>query len=305
MKRLLSSTASELFAMNKEEKLLAIRSSEGRTIVSEMTMNGAPDALDCASMGELYAAFGADLLLLNKFDVFHPYLENIPAENLEDCICTLKRFTGKLVGLNLEPVNIHNDLKTEQVSICEGRMASEKAAIRAKELGVDYIVLTGNPDTGVDNQTMIEATRLLKKAVGQDVILVVGKMHAAGNLKEAGSHIINKEIIRAFVDAGADIILLPAPGTVPGITLEYVRDLVEYCHSLQVMTLTAIGTSQEDAEIETIRDIALMCKMTGTDLHHIGDAGHAGCVAESIMAYSIAIRGKRHTYNRMSTSVMR
>lgn len=305
MKRMLSSTASELLNMSKEEKLTAIQSSEGRIIVSEMTMNGAPDALDNASIGELYAAFGADMLLLNKFDVFHPFIQNIDGTNSDDCIHTLRSYTGKLVGLNLEPVPDSSDLKTEQVQLCKGCMATVEAAEKAVQLGVDYIVLTGNPDTGVTNAAMIEATKKLKEAVGDKVILIAGKMHAAGCLKEAGANIISKDTIKALVSAGADIILLPAPGTVPGITLDYVCDLVSYCHSLEVMTLTAIGTSQEDADTETLRHIALLCKMSGTDLHHIGDAGHAGCIAESIMTYSIVIRGKRHTYNRMATSVLR
>ena len=33
----------------------------------------------------------------------------------------------------------------------------------------------------------------------------------------------------AFMAAGADIILLPAPGTVPGITQEYAHRLIESC----------------------------------------------------------------------------
>jgi hypothetical protein len=46
--------------------------------------------------------------------------------------------------------------------------------------------------------------------------------------------------------------------------------------------------------------------MTGTDLHHIGDAGYAGvAIPENIMDYSIAIKGKRHTYFRMARSVNR
>ena len=48
-----------------------------------------------------------------------------------------------------------------------------------------------------------------------------------------------------------------------------------------------------------------MCKMCGTDLHHIGDAGWAPVVPDGIMAYSIAIRGKRHTYARMARSINR
>ena len=140
MKRMLSSTASELLNMSKEEKLTAIQSSEGRIIVSEMTMNGAPDALDNASIGELYAAFGADMLLLNKFDVFHPFIQNIDGTNSDDCIHTLRSYTGKLVGLNLEPVPDSSDLKTEQVQLCKGRMATVEAAEKAVQLGVDYIV---------------------------------------------------------------------------------------------------------------------------------------------------------------------
>ena len=82
--------------------------------------------------------------------------------------------------------------------------------------------------------------------------------------------------------------------------------MVEYAHSLGAMTMTAIGTSQEGADEATIRQIALMCKMTGTDLHHIGDAGYVGmALPENIFAYSVAIRGKRHTYTRIASSVNR
>jgi hypothetical protein len=131
-------------------------------------------------------------------------------------------------------------------------------------------------------------------------------MHAAGVLSEGAQNIITKEDILEFVEAGADIILLPAPATVPGITVEYIRELVTYAHSLGALTITAIGTSQEGADTGTIKQIALMCKMTGTDIHHIGDAGFPGmALPENIMAYSIEIRGVRHTYHRMAVSVNR
>jgi hypothetical protein len=47
--------------------------------------------------------------------------------------------------------------------------------------------------------------------------------------------------------------------------------------------------------------------MIGTDIHHIGDAGMSPGMAtpENIMIYSIAIKGKRHTYRRMARSVNR
>jgi len=99
---------------------------------------------------------------------------------------------------------------------------------------------------------------------------------------------------------------MPAPGTVPGVTVEMVRELVSYAHSLGCLTITAIGTSQEGADVATIRQIALMAKMTGTDIHHLGDAGYGGMsLPENIQAYSVAIRGIRHTYRRMAASVNR
>ena len=88
--------------------------------------------------------------------------------------------------------------------------------------------------------------------------------------------------------------------------MEYVRSLVKEAHSRGVLTMTSIGTSQEGADTETIRQIALMCKMAGADIHHIGDTGVPGmALPQNIMAYSIAIRGERHTYHKMAQSVNR
>ena len=39
--------------------------------------------------------------------------------------------------------------------------------------------------------------------------------------------------------------LLPARGTVPGMTVEYIKDLVDFAHENGCMTMTTIGTSQE------------------------------------------------------------
>ena len=187
-----------------------------------------------------------------------------------------------------------------------GRKATLENAKKADEMGVDFILLTGNPGIGVTNEAIEQTLKLYKQELGERLILAAGKMHASGILTEGAEKIITREDIAAFAAAGADIILLPAPGTVPGITMEYVRDLVSFSHSLGCLTITAIGTSQEGADVATIRQIALMCKMTGTDIHHLGDAGYGGmALPENIQAYSIAVRGIRHTYRRMAGSVNR
>lgn len=157
-----------------------------------------------------------------------------------------------------------------------GRRATVENAVKACEMGVDMILLTGNPGNGVSNGAITDTLRRLKAAVGDKVILAAGKMHASGIPSEAGEHIITARDVEEFIGAGADVVLFPAPGTVPGITMEYVRSLVKEAHSRGVLTMTSIGTSQEGADTETICQIALMCKMAGTDIHHLGDSGYTG-----------------------------
>ena len=152
---------------------------------------------------------------------------------------------------------------------------------------------------------MEPAIQSLSNAVGDDLMIIAGKMHAAGSKEEAGNRILSDDWIQRFIQAGADVLLCPAPGTVPGLSLETVSRWVEVAHAHGALTLTAIGTSQESAEPSTIEKIALQCKMTGTDMHHIGDAGLGGINPENLMMYSKAIRGKRHTYLRMARSINR
>ena len=303
MKRLLNCDTSDLVKMNKADKLEAIEASEGRVIVQELSLFHKTQILGPLSDAEVACAFGADLLLFNAFDCENPYIAGVEAEPSE-VARKVKHLTGRMVGLNLEPVG-KSEMIGKQESMVNGRKATIENARKAKELGFDFILLTGNPGTGVDNAAIIEALKQMKSEVGDDLILMAGKMHAAGSKKEAGCNIVTKEQINEFISAGADVILLPAPGTVPGVTFEFVKDMVEYIHENGKLTLTAIGTSQESASKNTIEQIALMCKMTGTDLHHVGDAGIGGMDPENLMAYSVTIRGKRHTWTRMARSINR
>jgi putative N-acetylmannosamine-6-phosphate epimerase len=291
--------------MTKAEKLESIAASEGRVLVTEVIGLLQP-LLFNISNAELACAFGADVLLLNMFDVFEPIFNGIPKVDKNDIVREIKRLTGRLIGINLEPVDNYIETLGEITAISKGRLASVETAVKAYEMGTDMIVLTGNPGTGVSNRAINHSLSEIKKVLGDKVILAAGKMHAAGSLKEAGEGIITVNDVKEFIDSGCDIVLLPAPGTVPGITVEYIKELIKYAHGRGVMTITAIGTSQEGADSDTIKRIALMCKMAGTDIHHIGDAGFPGiAIPENIMDYSIAIKGKRHTYTRMARSVNR
>ena len=306
-KRILNMTPSELKNLEKEELILAIAGSEGRTLACETIGITVPMLTDVTN-AEFAASMGADMILLNMFDVQNPVIYGLPEVDKMETVREVKRLTGRMAGINLEPVDDAYAAENEKTiwAMSAGRYATVENAVLAQKMGVDMIVLTGNPGNGVSNEAIAASLQAISKEIGDNIVLVAGKMHAAGIIGEGGENIITKEDIRLFAEAGADIILMPAPGTVPGITTEYVKNLVSYAHSLGKLTITAIGTSQEGADTDTIKRIAFECKMTGTDMHHIGDSGYVGmALPENIMAYSIAIRGIRHTYHRMAQSVVR
>ena len=305
-KRLLDCYASDFARFTKADLLSSIQKSEGRVIACE-TIGTVPPLLGNVTNAEFAASMGADILLLNLFDVQHPVVQGLPETPPEETIRLLKKLTGRPIGINLEPVSEGAEAETDPLwAMSAGRLATVENALRAKALGVDFILLTGNPGVGVTNEAIVSTLRRFREAVGDSIVLAAGKMHAAGVLTEAAESILTEQDIADFVEAGADILLLPAPGTVPGITMEYAHALIACAHRHGALTITSIGTSQEGADPDTLRRIALMCKMAGTDIHHLGDTGYFGmALAENILAYSIAIRGVRHTYHRMAASVER
>ena len=305
-KRFLDCCASDFAKFTKEDLLESIRKSEGRVLACE-TIGTVQPMLGNVTNAEFVASMGADIILLNMFDVQKPVINGLPACKPEETVRLLKKLTGRPIGINLEPVEEGEEGETDPLwKMSAGRRATVENAQRAKELGVDLILLTGNPGMGVSNPAIVRTLRQFKEAVGDRIVLAAGKMHAAGVLSEAAENIMTEQDVAQFVEAGAEILLLPAPGTVPGITVEYARSLVTCAHKLGALTITALGTSQEGADTDTIKRLALLCKMTGTDLHHLGDAGYAGMsLPENIMAYSVAVRGIRHTYHRMAVSVER
>lgn len=307
MKRYLDCSASELANITKDDLIYAIRASEGRILVSE-TIAVTQPLLNNVTNAELAASQGADILLLNLFDVNQPHIAGLPAEvPPQEALRELQRLTGRVIGVNLEAVDpafatTHNEFW----QITAGRAATAENARKLYELGARMVVLTGNPNNGVSNQAIAESLKLIRDEVGDKLVLITGKMHGAGIVRESGSQLINEQDIALFIENGADIVLVPAPGTIPGMSQEKVAALIAFTQQKGALAMTAIGTSQEGADVQTIRQIALMSKMAGADLHHIGDTGYLGlALPENIFAYSVAIRGVRHTYTRIARSINR
>lgn len=297
MKRIISCYPSDFEHFTKEEFKQAIFASEGRTVVAETVVTAAP-LLEGVTNTEVMAAFGADLIILNEFDVFKPAIRDF--DGGENPIAAIKNLVGRPIGINLEPVDSSAILLEDKLAIAPGRMVSPDSLRRARELGVDFLVLTGNPATGVSVESIKQAIPLAQKHFGG--LVFAGKMHGAG-MRE---NLINIPDLEDYIKLGADGVLIPAPGTVPGITDDLAHQAVTVIHKLGGLTLASIGTSQESADESTIKSIGLGNKRVGFDLHHIGDGGYGRMpIPENITALSITVKGKRHTYFRIAQSLRR
>lgn len=298
MKRIIDIRPSEFGIYSKTEILNSIKAAEGRTLLAEVIAL-APALFYDVSNAELAAAFGADMLLVNMYDTNQPSFDAYPYSGKE-LLKDMRESVGRFVGINLEPIT-NQTVMDEKRSVPKGRQASLENAQKAYDQGAQYVLLTGNPKTGVTNQEIVRSIKEIQQGLGNQLVIMAGKMHSAGIGSETAKAILNQTDIEAFIEAGADVILLPAPGTVPGFSEAYALSLVDFIHENGKLAMSAIGTSQEGADKATIRMIALACKRIGVDIHHIGDAGFMGIAPpENIMQYSTTIRGIRHTYRRMA-----
>lgn len=297
VKRFISSNASEILSMTALELKQSIKASEGRVILSE-NVAFKESYIGDVTNAEIARSFGADLILLNGIDIFQPFVAGLDAK--EDFVQELHRLVGRPIGINLEPVDSQAQMAGERLFIDEGRQASLATIQRAEELGVDFICLTGNPGTGVTNQAIIDTIRVVKENFSG--LLIAGKMHASG----VDEPVADLEAIAQFIEAGVDIVLAPAVGSVPGFDEQDLKQIVRLAHQKGALVMSAIGTSQESADEDIVKQMAIRNKICGVDIQHIGDSGY-GCLApvENIFAMSKALRGQRHTISMISRSINR
>ena len=139
--RLISANSSDLLKMNGEELKQSIKASEGRTVLSENVV--VQPAIDGLTMSEIAAAFGADLILLNLFDVFEPKVSGL--EDQTDVVKKLKALTGRPIGVHVEPVDPDAKMESTKFDLSKGRIATAESMRRAEELGFNFVFFTGNP----------------------------------------------------------------------------------------------------------------------------------------------------------------
>lgn len=297
-KRFISANASEIISMTASELKQSIKASEGRIVMSENVVGREPFIEDITN-AEIARAFGADLILLNGIDVLNPKISGLSSME-ESFVDQLHKLVGRPIGVNLEPVDEEATMAEDRLTIAEGRQANSKTINEIESLGLDFVCLTGNPGTGVTN-TQIEKTISVTRKLFSGLI-IAGKMHGAG----VSESIVDLKTVKSFIKAGADIILVPAVGTVPGFDENELKEIVKAVHKEGALVLSAIGTSQESSDEDTIKQIAIRNKICGVDIQHIGDAGYGGLApVDNIFALSKALRGMRHTASMMARSIHR
>lgn len=211
-KRYLDCNASDLMDLSRTDLLFSLRACEGRILVSETIVTVAP-LLTSVTNAELAASQGADLLLLNLFDIENPKIAGMPADTPpEDVIRKLQHLTGRIIGVNLEAVDKGFSATHEELWMMrQGRFATAANARRLHEMGVGFIVLTGNPGNGISNEAIAESLQEIRAELGEDMVLIAGKMHSAGILPSGSQKLITPDDVEKFIQKGADIILLPPP----------------------------------------------------------------------------------------------
>lgn len=305
-KRLLDCTRSDFEKMNTAELKYAILASEGRTILAQANVKY-DSAIDDMTNVELEAAFGADMIMLNNIN-FKDDTKNIGIEGMN--IKRLKKLVNRPIGVYFECPSkdgIRAYERPDKVDYST-RVVTKENLEFAITSGADFIVIGGNPGRGTTLDVVIESTKFAKEIVGDRAMIWAGKWEDGVIEKVLGDPLAEynaKEIISSLIDAGADVINLPAPGSRHGITTEMIRELVEYTHRYKPGTLAMcfLDSSVEGADEETIRMISIKMKETGADIHAIGDAGYKGlALPENVYQMSISIRGRRFTFRRMGAN---
>lgn len=331
VKRLLNCSPKEMLALNSRELLEAIRMSEGRTILGLARVRGS-NLIQYVSVPEVVAGFGADIVRLNAYDIQNPIFPGLPSKDPKDdepyrdiqvqvgkgwTAREIREMIGRpiSVGLFITPtIYGAKNVDTGFTDVPEQRFGidigfSEERVRMVLDQGFDVLWVAGH---GVSHANRVAAVRAAKKIAEDRIVIESGVPHGPGliyanevpyNLRE----IFTPEMAAELVEAGADIIQYPAAGSLPGFTMSYVGEIVDAIHKAGGLANAGIHNSQEGADVETIRRIAIDNKMLGADMYTLGDAAFNENMGdpEVYMALSIAVKGKRHTYRRMSESILR
>ena len=134
-------------------------------------------------------------------------------------------------------------------------------------------------------------------------------MHGSGVAEE----VMNLTIAQEFINAGVDVLLVPAPYTIPHFEPQDLRQITDYVRQYnqklpiekKVLVMAANGTSQDSSDEATIRQIGLAAKAAGADLQHIGDSFNGVTLPQNLFTLGEVLRGVRHQLMLLARSNIR
>ena len=116
VKRILDCARSDFEKMSSRDLFESIKASEGRTLLAEI-YGPSPPLVWGVSNPEIAVAFGADLIMLNGYDVNNPVIVGVPTEKepfeipgigklvgFGATVNDVKKLIGRPVGINLEAI---------------------------------------------------------------------------------------------------------------------------------------------------------------------------------------------------------
>lgn len=302
IRRLINAKSSQIRTYSGRDLKESILKSEGRVTMGQTYLNNPILMNECTST-ELMFGFGADMVLLNGFDFNNPEkrpgMQGLNYQELKELVGG--RPVGIYLGCPKSDLEDNHPLK----DMINAMGCSEENLKKAKEWGVSFIILGGNPGTGTSINDVIKWTKKAREICGPDMLIFAGKWEDGITEKVLGDPLATydaKDVIDKLIENGADIIDFPAPGSRHGITVERIRELIEYTHRKGALAMSFLNSNVEAADIETIRQITLLMKQTGCDVHAIGDGGFGGGTwPENIYQMAITLKGKAYTWAQMVT----
>ena len=195
--RLISATGDEIKEMSPMDLKESIFKSEGRVVMGQHLLFAGPGLVRGVTNSELMFAFGADMVMLNTFDLDD--LDNNPG------LCglsfqELKEKCRRPIGIYLGcPKAGSEDGGKKALYRREGMLASDEHVKKCIELGADFIVLGGNPGSGTSIKDVVETAKRIKQKYKDKIFVFAGKWEDGINEKVLGDPLANydaKEIIK-------------------------------------------------------------------------------------------------------------
>ena len=298
-RRMLDATAADFARMDGAALKESIRAAEGRTLAAEFICTDAPP-VDGITHGELAASMGADIIVLDRYDTLQPQINGLPPDLLafDAPLTAYKRLLGRPLGINM--------IVAAPDAPLGGRLANADNLQRAAAHGADIIFLYARPGQGGTPAMQRDAAVMAQRLLGESILLVGVPSFSQPPPRDVDTVKLYEQQIEALLAAGCDGIGLPMPGSKQGWQAEPTGQLVDSIHAGGGLAWTFVTGSVEGAQPEVMRSLALLAKQLGVDAVRLDEAGLSGMPEpENIHAFSLALRGKRHTYRRMAASILR